>query len=124
MRKAIVLLISALLPALLLAATPDFTNLQVVVTNQNGKPVDNASVIIKFVKGRSAVKFGAKIRTEWEMKTTQQGIVKVPSIPQGKILVQVIAKNYQTFGQTYDVAEDEKTIEISLSPPQQQYTAH
>jgi hypothetical protein len=120
MRKAIVLLISALLPL----AAADFTNLQVVVTNLDGKPVDNASVIIKFVKGRSAVKFGAKIRKEWEMKTTQQGLVKVPSIPQGKILIQVIAKNYQTFGETFDVDQEEKTIEIKLNPPQDQYTAH
>jgi hypothetical protein len=110
MRKVIILLISALMPALLAAGTPDFTNLQVIVTNVDGKPVDNASVIIKFVKGRSAVKFGAKIRKEWEMKTTQEGIVKVPSIPQGKILIQVIAKNYQTFGETFDVDQGEKTI--------------
>jgi hypothetical protein len=124
MRKVIILLISALMPALLAAGTPDFTNLQVIVTNVDGKPVDNASVIIKFVKGRSAVKFGAKIRKEWEMKTTQEGIVKVPSIPQGKILIQVIAKNYQTFGETFDVDQGEKTIEIKLNPPQDQYTAH
>ncbi len=121
MRNAIILLLSALLP---LAASDDLTNLQVVVTNQAGKPVDNASVIVKFVKGRSAAKFGAKIRKEWEMKTTQQGIVKVPSIPQGKILIQVIAKNYQTFGETFDVDQEEKTIEIKLNPPQDQYTAH
>jgi len=120
MRNAIILLVSALLPL----AAADFTNLQVIVTNQDGKPVDNASVIIKFVKGRSAAKFGAKIRKEWEMKTTQQGLVKVPSIPQGKILVQVIAKNYQTFGETFDVDQEEKTIEIKLNPPQDQYTAH
>ncbi len=120
MRKAIILLVLMLLPL----GAVDLTNLQVVVTNQAGKPVDNASVIVKFVKGRSAVKFGAKIRTEWEMKTTQQGIAKVPSIPQGKILIQVIAKNYQTFGETFDVDQEEKTIEIKLNPPQDQYTSH
>jgi len=48
----------------------------------------------------------------------------VPEVPKGKILIQVIAKNYQTFGQTFDIADDEKTIDITLSPPQQQYTAH
>ena len=120
MRTAIFLLIATLLPA----GAAELTHLEVVVTNQNGKPVDNASVIIKFVEGRSKVKFGAKIRKEWDMKTTQEGTVKVPGIPQGKILIQVIAKNYQTFGQTFDIEEEQKTVEIKLNPPQAQYTSH
>lgn len=120
MRKLLLLLMAVLLPAV----AADETNLKVVVTNQHGKPVDNASVIIKFVEGRSAMKLGAKIRKEWDMKSSQEGIVKVPSIPQGKILIQVIAKNYQTFGKTFDVDQEEKTIEIKLNPPQPQYTAH
>jgi hypothetical protein len=102
----------------------DLTKLKVVVTNMSGKPVDRGDVVVKFVEGRSVVKFGRKIRTSWEMHTSQDGTAEVPEIPKGKILIQVIAKNYQTFGQTYDVGEDEKTIEVTLSPPQQQYTAH
>jgi hypothetical protein len=102
----------------------DLTKLKVVVTNTAGKPVDRADVVVKFVEGRSIAKFGKKIRTSWELHTTQDGTAEVPEVPKGKILVQVIAKNYQTFGQTYDVAEDEKTVEIVLNPPQQQYTAH
>ena len=109
--------------ALPLAAS-DETKLQIVVTSTNGKPVDNASVIVKFVEGRSVAKFGAKIRKEWDLKTNQEGIAKIPAIPQGKILIQIIAKNYQTFGETYDVQEEEKTIDIKLNPPQAQYTAH
>jgi len=44
--------------------------------------------------------------------------------PQGDILIQVIAKNYQTFGETFAVDEEQKTIEIKLKQPQSQYTAH
>ncbi|HEV2201470.1 MAG TPA: hypothetical protein VGR73_16750 [Bryobacteraceae bacterium] len=106
----------------LLAA--DLTKIKVVVTNEAGKPVDRADVVVKFVEGRSIVKLGKKIRTSWEMHTSQEGAVDIPEIPKGKILVQIIAKNYQTFGQTYDVGEDERTIEIKLNPPQSQYTAH
>jgi len=120
MRKLLLLAITVLLP--LTAA--DQTNLQVIVTNQAGKPIDNASVIIKFVQGRSKLKFGAKDRREWDVKTNQEGLVKIPSIPQGKILIQVIAKFYQTFGETFDVEQDEKTVEIKLNPPQAQYTSH
>ena len=34
------------------------------------------------------------------------------------------AKGYQTFGKVFQIDEDEKTIEITLNPPQQQYSAH
>jgi hypothetical protein len=120
----IVPLVAAVLTFAVPLAAADETRLQIVVTNQNGKPIDNASVIIKFVQGRSVTKFGAKIRKEWDLKTNQEGVAKIPSIPQGKILVQVIAKNYQTFGETFDVAEQERTIDIKLNPPQPQFTAH
>jgi hypothetical protein len=105
----------------LLAA--DLTKLTVVVTNASGKPVDRADVIVKF-SGRSILKLGAKVRTSWEMRSSQEGVAHIPELPKGKILIQVIAKNYQTFGQTFDVTEDEKTIEIKLNPPQEQYSAH
>jgi len=114
--------------ALLLAAfslsAADLTKLQIVVTNEAGKPVEQAEVIVKFVQGRSATKFGDKIRKSWEVRSSQEGIARIPSIPQGKILIQVNAKNYQTFGQTFDVQEEERTIEVKLKPPQEQYTAH
>jgi uncharacterized GH25 family protein len=112
------------LAILMPAIAADQTNLKIVVTNQGGKPIDNASVIVKFVQGRSKAKLGAKNRIEWDVKTNLEGAVKIPSVPQGKILIQVIAKNYQTFGENFDIEEDERTIEIKLNPPQPQYTAH
>jgi hypothetical protein len=36
----------------------------------------------------------------------------------------VIAKGYQTFGQVFDVKEEEKTLEVKLNPPQAQYSVH
>lgn len=120
MRKLLLLLTAVLLPAL----AADQTNLKIVVTNERGKPIENASVIVKFVQGRQITKLGAKDRKEWEMKSNEEGAVKVPSIPQGKVLIQVIAKNYQTFGQTFDVDQEEQTIAVKLNPPQPQYTAH
>ena len=102
----------------------DMTKLTIEIKNKSGKPVDHASVIVKFVKGHSVAKLGKKIRTEWELQTNEDGIAKIPPIPQGTILVQVIAKNYQTFGQNFDVDEEQKTIEITLNPPQAQYSAH
>jgi hypothetical protein len=106
-----------------LAGAP-MTRLGIVVKSQGGKPVDRASVVVRFVEGHSVVKLGKAIRTTFELRTNQEGEAQVPSIPQGKIRIQIIAKGYQTFGQVFDVSEEEKKIEITLNPPQQQYTAH
>jgi len=100
------------------------TKLNIEVKSYGGTPVDRADVVVRFVKGRSPIKLGKKIRTTWEMRTNQEGLAKVPAIPQGSILIQVIAKGYQTFGGTFDVDEEEKTLEIKLNPPQPQYSAH
>ena len=116
------ILLGTLLVWLLPAANK--TNLTIQVKNQSGKPVDHANVIVKFVHGHSIVKLGKGIRTAWELQTNQEGVAKIPAIPQGTILIQIIAKNYQTFGQNFDVDEENKTIDITLNPPQQQYTAH
>jgi hypothetical protein len=58
------------------------------------------------------------------MRTNQDGIAKVPAIPQGKILIQVNAKGFQTFGKVFEIDEDAKTVDVVLDPPQQQYSAH
>jgi hypothetical protein len=100
------------------------TTLTIAVKNTSGKPVENASVIVKFIKGHSITKLGKGIRREWEVRTNQEGTVKIPAIPQGQVLIQVIAKNYQTFGQTFDVDQVEQTIDVKLNPPQPQYSAH
>ena len=102
----------------------DMTKLTIHIQTKSGKPIDHASVIVKFVKGHSVAKLGKKIRTEWELQTNEDGLAKIPPIPQGTILVQVIAKNYQTFGQNFDVNEEQKTLDITLNPPQEQYSAH
>jgi hypothetical protein len=125
MRNRILLLPALVcLTGILLWAGPPMTKLTVEVKSLEGKPVDRASVIVKFVEGRSVIKMGKKIRTTYELRTDQDGIAKIPEIPQGKIQIQVIAKNYQTFGKVFDVDQDEKTVEINLNPPQAQFSAH
>ena len=63
-----------------------------------------------------------KSRTTWETRSNQDGIAKIPQIPKGKIRIQVNAKGYQTFGQDFQVEEDERTLEIKMNPPQPQYS--
>ena len=116
-------LLAALSVSLLSADTP-VTKLKVEVQTLSGKPIDRAAVIVKFVEGRSVVKLGKKEMTRWEIRTNQEGVARLPSIPEGKVRVQVVAKGHQTFGDTFDVEGEEKTITIKLNPPQQQYSAH
>ena len=105
------------------ASAKDVTKIKVVVTGPNGKPVERADVIVRF-GGRSIVKLGRKAITQWEMRSTQEGIAEIPEMPKGTIRIQVLAKGLQSFGQTYEIMEDERTIEIALQAPQKQYSAH
>jgi hypothetical protein len=112
----------AALPALMVGGAPT-TQLAIHVLSPGGKPLDRASVIVRFVASTAKIKIKST-RTTWETKTDQEGYSRIPAIPQGKIQIQIIATGYQTFGQMFDVAEAEKTIEIRLNPPQNQYSAH
>jgi hypothetical protein len=100
------------------------TKLRVQVQTLGGKPIERASVLVKFVKGRSVVKLGKKQVTNWQLRTNQAGYVDVPELPQGDIQVRIIARGYQTFGDTFEVNEPQKTLTIKLNPPQPQYSAH
>jgi uncharacterized GH25 family protein len=100
------------------------TTIKVAITNQFDKPVENAAVILDFLGSRNVTKLGRKDRIHWEIKTNQQGIAHFPPVPEGTVQLQVITKKYQTFGEKVDVAGDEKSVDIKLNPPQQQYSAH
>lgn len=85
-----------------------------------GKAIDRASVVINFKHGLNVNM--KKIVTNWETKTNQEGKVTLPTMPQGTITVQVIARNYQTAGDTYELTEKDQTINIKLKRPQAQYS--
>ena len=119
MRRIAALLIALCLPVL----ADDLTRIQVKVTDEAGRPIDRATVRVVFKSGRSKIKL-TKIQKSWELKTSQEGIAKIPGLPKGDILIQVMAKFYQTFGETMTIEEDERTVEIKLKPPQKQYSAH
>ena len=101
------------------AAEP--TKLTVQVTSAvSGKPVERASVIVRYRHGINVNL--KKIQTQWETKTNLEGRVTLPSMPQGEVQVQIIAPNYQTFGEIFVTDKPEQTIEIKLNPPQPQYS--
>jgi hypothetical protein len=109
----------------LLMAVPLFsagTKLTVQVNSAStGKPIDRASVIVRFRHGLNPIKM-KKIQTNWETKTSQEGSVSIPEIPMGEVEIQVIAKYYQTSGGIYQLSQPDQTIQIKLNPPQTQYS--
>jgi hypothetical protein len=100
------------------------TTIRVVVKNQYDKPVENAAVILDFLGSHQVTKLGKRKPIHWEVKTNQEGVAHFPPVPEGTVQLQVINSRYQTYGKKLDVEGEEKTIDITLNPPQKQYSAH
>jgi hypothetical protein len=106
----------------LIAAPPPGTKLTVQVNSSDtGRPIDRASVIVRFRHGLNPIKM-KKLTTSWETKTNQMGSVTIPEIPMGEVTIQIIADHYQTFGDVFELNMPDQTIAIKLNPPQVQYS--
>ena len=122
MRRLALICFALVLPVLSpLAQADDTTRITVKVTEPDGKPIDRANVRVVFKEGRHKIKL-TKIQHSWEMKTSQDGIVKIPAIEKGDILIQVTADYHQSFGKTFEIMEDEREIDVTLKDPQSQYS--
>jgi len=110
-------------PAKSAAGKPDKENpvsaLQIVVTGgESGKPVDNASVYVRYEEPRF-LRHPRKI--ELDLKTDLAGIAKVKDVPRVKIMIQVVKDGWRPFGQYYVLDKEEETIKIHLKPPAHWY---
>jgi hypothetical protein len=112
-------LAAALLLAPLAAAGQSKTNPQHGVTKlrvevtagDKDQPVESASVYVRYTVERALLK---NKKVEMNLKTNQEGIAMVRDVPRVKVLVQVIADGWKTFGQYYTLDQDEQTIHIKL----------
>ena len=121
MRKyCAVLAFAVLLLTLASFAGDKFADLSfVVIKEETGKPVRNASVIMHTVN-----KDGKQEKGGMQLKTDADGKASFNSAPYGKLRVQVIATGMQTFGQDFDINQPTHTFEIKLKPPQSQYSIY
>jgi hypothetical protein len=93
--------------------------LTIVVTGgEDKKPIDSASVYIRYVEEH---KHGKDKKIEMNLKTNQSGVCHVPVIPPGKFVVQVIADGWKTYGEYYDINQTDQTINIALVRPPKWY---
>ncbi len=95
------------------------TKIKIEVSDANGKPVGQASVYVRF--NESGGVFHKDKLAELDLKTNDDGSTKVPPIPQGKIMIQVIAKGWRTYGRWYDIEQPEQTVRIKLQAPPHWY---
>jgi hypothetical protein len=101
------------------SSDPGTVKLRIEVTSPDGKPVSNASVYVRF--NETVGLFRKNKLAEMSLKTNQDGSAKVTDVPQGKILIQVIAKGWHTFGKWYDIETESETVQIKLEAPPHWY---
>ena len=101
------------------AADNSTTKVRLRVTNNQDKPVPNASVYVRF--NESGGLFHKDHLAEMNFKTNDDGSVKIPEVPIGRVLIQIVAKGYHTYGKWYDITKDPDVISIKLDPPPHWY---
>ncbi len=89
-----------------------------VVGGEKEDPVVNASVYLRFQE-KHALLFllHKKSKVELDLKTDDRGYASFNELPQGKLLIQVVAPKWQTFGEYYELNQDKQTILIKLHRP-------
>lgn len=120
MRKLAFFALFALLLGIAVHADEKSSELKfVVVKEENGKPVRNASVVLHEVD-----KEGHQSKGGLEVKTNAEGRASVPGAPYGKMRVQVLAHGFQTFGEDYEINQPNQEIVVKLKRPQKQYSIY
>ena len=81
-------------------------------------PVENASVYLKYVEEHKI----KKDRTvELNVKTNRDGTAHIPGARTGRVLLQVVADGWKTYGRWYDITEGKQTIKVHLERPTKWY---
>jgi hypothetical protein len=90
-----------------------------VLKDNNGKPIRNASVVMHPVqKNGKQAKGGLQIKTDAEGKASFDGV------PYGSLRVQVLASGFQTFGDDYAIDKPSIDITVKMKRPAGQYSIY
>jgi hypothetical protein len=80
--------------------------------------VENASVYLKYAEER---KLRKDKKYALNVKTNRDGTAHIPDPPLGKVLIQVVAEGWKTFGEYYDLGDAGTVIKIHLDHPRKWY---
>jgi len=101
------------------AQTPSNARVTIEVTGgDKDAPVENASVYLKYVQER---KIGKDKKVELNVKTNRDGTAHVPDAPLGRVLIQIVAEGWKTYGRWYDITDTKEPIKIHLEKPPKWY---
>lgn len=81
-------------------------------------PIENASVYFKYVEEHKIKK---NKTLELNVKTNRDGLAHVPDAPFGRVLIQVIAEGWKSYGRWYDLNDPKQVIKIHLERPPKWY---
>jgi len=81
-------------------------------------PVENASVYFKYVE-EHAIKKNKTL--ELNVKTNRDGVAHVPDAPLGRVLIQVLAEGWKSYGRWFDITDQKQVIKIRLERPPKWY---
>ncbi|HEX3891700.1 MAG TPA: hypothetical protein VHW46_03930 [Terracidiphilus sp.] len=86
-----------------------------ILRAEDDKPIENAAVIFTLVGDKGNM----------ELKTNEDGKTMIDVLPTGsKVLLQVLAKGYQTYGKDYDIDKSQMSFEVKLKRPSKQYSIY
>ena len=89
-----------------------------VVGGDADTPVENASVYLKYVEER---KLRKDKKIELNVKTNREGVAHVPDAPLGKVLIQVIAEGWKTYGKWIEITDPRQIVKVKLEKPPRWY---
>jgi len=89
-----------------------------VTGGEQDTPVENASVYVKYVEEH---KLRKDKKLELNVKTNRDGVAHVPNAPLGRVLIQVIAEGWKTYGRWYDITDTKQVFKIRLQRPPKWY---
>ncbi|MFQ5776442.1 MAG: carboxypeptidase-like regulatory domain-containing protein [Terriglobia bacterium] len=114
-----VLLLACLVGVPLVSSGKRGVRLEVVITAADtGEPIENASVYAKFKRQRLLRK---DKKVEWAAKADPDGKAVFPVLPEGRVLLQVVAKGWKTYGRYHTLKGPKCVIEIKLKRPKRWY---
>jgi hypothetical protein len=97
-------------------APPPTSRVEVNVTRgDDGQPIQNAAVIFHLVGDKGNM----------ELKSNDEGKAMIDVLPTGsKVLLQVFAKGYQTYGGEYSLDKANMSIDVTLNRPGKQFSIY
>jgi len=100
-------------------ATPAAKRLRIEVTGgEKNVAVENASVYLKYVEEK---KLGKNRQYALNVKTNRSGVAHVPDPPLGRVLIQIVADGWKTYGKYYELKDLGEVIKIHLDRPPKWY---